>query len=450
MVSWKPPVNGSATPASPNGTAWSEVSLFGGAAQSPVVKMPAAYAGTYASVDTPLGPGSSPHVSYHRPTVWAAAHAMPPEAWSSVKSELEMPRHHLRSDPQAAATAISSPQLPLPPAALPPQRHRAHADARLLQDGQAGHADGLRNFATTGMAGSERRARPRVNSQHTFADRSQTVIVFDWDDTLFPTTFLLDEFGCDWQLPLCLQPLLSMTARQEISKKLAHCEDRALETLRRAYLLGHLVVVTLAKTGWVDRACRQFYQRVGDMLRTFNIPVVYALDKVTPLEMAQLQMRCRDDEEFYGLLKGRAISDELQRCYSQYEGQTWKNVLSIGDSRFERYGLLAASAAYMRGDRVVGLTMSTPESPEQRAAWERVDIDSVVRLRVKCCKLVERPDMEELSIELDMLARWMSMMVKLDEGFDLDVEALKDASQIALVEAVMRGERPVGHLPKRC
>jgi len=250
-------------------------------------------------------------------------------------------------------------------------------------------------------------------------------------------------------LPLHSQHGLSMVARQEAMQKLAECEERALEILRLAFLHGHVVLVTLARNGWVDRSCQQFYKRLGALLNSFRIPIVYAQDKVREHHMSDLRARCKSDEEFYGLVKGRAISAEIEKCYSQYEGQTWKNVLSIGDSRFERYGLLAASTAYMQGRRMSAFD-AEPQSPDQRGVWEKVGgNDSIVRLRVKCCKLLDRPDMRELAVELKMVSRWLPSMIALDEGFDLDIEALSEQHHITTVEAVLQGRLPVTQIPKR-
>lgn len=140
--------------------------------------------------------------------------------------------------------------------------------------------------------------------------------------------------------------------QQDIVAKLAQCESHALEILQRSYMRGHVVLVTLAQHDWVERSCRLWYPRVGQFLGTQNIPVLYAQDMLQESQKTELRARCESEEEFYGLMKGRAIAREVDQFYKQYPGQTWKNVLSIGDSRFERYGLLAASTAYMEGKRL--------------------------------------------------------------------------------------------------
>jgi len=292
-------------------------------------------------------------------------------------------------------------------------------------------------------------------SQFQFAERLQTVIVYDWDDTLFPTSFLFDSLRLDLAVPLAQQRRLGARAK-EVSRKLAKCENLAAKILQESYVAGQVVVVTLAVKGWVEQACRCFYPKVGELLRQLKIRVVSARQEQVAngklnVSKGLVKAKCRSEEEYWGLLKGRAISKEIEQFYSQYEGQSWKNVISIGDSQFERYGLLAASTAYIQNKRMSQLDVS-PYSPAQSGAWQKMEVtqdsERQIRLRVKCCKLLGDPDMDELAVELNTIGKWLTSMVRLDEGFDIDFEALKDVEQVAIVEGVLRGERPVTDLPE--
>jgi len=306
--------------------------------------------------------------------------------------------------------------------------------------------------------GSGTPARPAAkhwlhrNSQIGFYDKMQTVIIFDWDDTLFPTTYIQDDLGLKWQEPLHRQPHLHPSVVAQVKHKLEVCEQRAADVLQRAQALAHVVVVTLASSGWVDLACEHFFPTVGDLLKKMNIPIVYAQDLAGDAEVDYDKQQFQSNEEierFWGLVKGRAINQEVRRFYSQYEGQSWKNVLSIGDSSFERYGLLAATSAYMQG-RNLGASEGSDAAvwnPTQEGCWQKVEEGHIKKLRAKCCKLVDQPDADELTVELEMVAKWLLDMVRLDDGFDLDLEILEDESQIDLIEAVLSGSLPVTDLP---
>merc|ERR1712178_396168 len=72
----------------------------------------------------------------------------------------------------------------------------------------------------------------------------QTVIIIDWDDTLFPTTWLEDDMQLDLEKPL--QPLTGTT--DEIRKPLRNVIKRARSLLMLASTLSkHTVIVTLAR-----------------------------------------------------------------------------------------------------------------------------------------------------------------------------------------------------------
>merc|ERR1712048_1382398 len=152
-----------------------------------------------------------------------------------------------------------------------------------------------------------------------------------------------------------------------------------------------------------------------------EVPIIYAQEKTDREQVAYSKRNFGSDEElerFWGLAKGRAISDELDKFYSQYEGQTWKNVLSVGDSSFERYGLLAATSAYMQGSQL-GANKDSVWNPSEEGCWQKVADGRTLKLRAKCCKLLDDPDMEELSLQMDLITRWLPNMVNLDSGFDL-------------------------------
>lgn len=370
---------------------------------------------------------------------------------NDLPRDAQMHRGEHRSDHRGGGEPPPPPSDALLPVVSRPTKRRSTLDGDVDGLGSPNPIDMLRRHSVRmGYRDAPMEAaapRPRFDSCVGFADRMQTVIVFDWDDTLFPTSWILDDAGLDWTLPLSKQRSVRGYRRDAIAEKLALCEDHAVGILQRAHQCGHVVIVTLAAAGWVEKACRQFYRRVGDLLVNLKISVVYAQGPHTKRDLVMQKAKGVTDEEFWGLLKGRAISEEVAKFYSRYEGQTWKNVLSIGDSRFERYGLLAATTAYMQSQDLNDWNRQ-PYSPTQQNVWEKVNEDAkVVHLRAKCVKLVDRPDVEELTIELNMVSRWLMSMVRLDEGFDLDLDNIRTEQQVSLVEAVMLGTQPVSTLP---
>jgi len=272
----------------------------------------------------------------------------------------------------------------------------------------------------------------RRSSQKQFASSRQTIIVFDWDDTLFPTSYIRHELKVNidrlWEKNMFFE---AQTFPPGIRQKLAVCEDFAVEILQRGRTLAHVVVITLATRGWVEYTCKTFFPAVWASIEGMSIPILYAQEKQLTHELNYITSGYTkaDWERYWGLMKGRAISEEAEAFYSQYEGQSWKNILSIGDSTFERYGLLAATSAYMQGqtvdrDATPASTASPVWSPSEDGCWEKVDGHHIKRLRAKCCKLVDSPNVDALTTELETLLDYLEDMVKFDNGFDVNFEEL--------------------------
>lgn len=286
------------------------------------------------------------------------------------------------------------------------------------------------------------RASKRRNSQSGFAERSQTAIIFDWDDTLFPTSYLRDEVRIRFSVPLHEQ--FPQELATQIAKQLAECECRAANLLTKAHQCGHVAIVTLANDNWVAWCCRQWFPRVGELLTQLNIAVVYANEFVSPGHWME-NLGNEAMEKFWGAAKGRAMASILDSFYSQYQGQSWKNVLSVGDSQYEMYGLLAAGKSYLTRKYIS--EASSVWSANRQDVWQRVEEGHVMNMRAKCCKLLDLPSIEELTVELQSLEQWLGPMVKLDGGFHLELESIDSEASAELVEAVLCGNRSISELP---
>lgn len=102
---------------------------------------------------------------------------------------------------------------------------------------------------------------PRLRAGACFS-RDETVFIFDWDDTLLPSSWIsqkgltLDSNAEEMRL---WRPYLGRAA------------TRAEHTLSGARALGQVIIVTNAESGWVDLSCRKFMPALADLLRHFHI-----------------------------------------------------------------------------------------------------------------------------------------------------------------------------------
>merc|ERR1712054_92244 len=141
-------------------------------------------------------------------------------------------------------------------------------------------------------------------------------------------------------------------------------------------------------------------------------------------------MSDRDVEMFWSGIKGKAIANEVKQFYSQYEGQSWKNVISIGDSDFERLGTQATTAEYAKQ---VGMD----DAPIVKSLSMREVGNHVFKVRTKTLKMLDDPSIEELTIEVAMLKKWLPPMVELDKSCDVNLDDVGDADTIATIEATL-------------
>jgi len=289
------------------------------------------------------------------------------------------------------------------------------------------------------------------NSQTTFADKEQTVIILDWDDTLFPSTFVRSDMRLNLSLPLRDQKLPAPVKKQ-VFNSLVECAANAEKLLRLCASYGKVVLVTLARAPWVTDSCRFFYPGIGELLKKLDVKIVYAQEGVTIDHNKVRGMDVQQCEMFWGAIKGRAISEEIKKFYSQYDGQSWKNIISIGDSNFEKIGTMNAAATYMRekGIKVPSELATAPAAlaDDDAVSFRASEAATVVvkghtfHVRTKVTKMLDEPTVEELQIELELIRQWLPLMVKHDGGFSMDLAGLQGWEEASAIEEALRKVRP--------
>jgi hypothetical protein len=205
---------------------------------------------------------------------------------------------------------------------------------------------------------------------------NQTIIIFDWDDTLCPSTTCMRHHG------------LSVVGERPTGQVLASLQDltrQARELLEAALeLAAEVVVVTNAEEGWIELSCKQWLPGLEEVLSSCQIT------------------SARSTWEPQGVAspagwKTREFNDVIDRFYSQYPSQSWKNIISIGDAPHEREALSRVSKL---APQLVGS-----------------------RCRSKSVKFVLRPTIEQLRREMQMLRSSLRDIVWHDDDLDLHFSA---------------------------
>jgi len=78
----------------------------------------------------------------------------------------------------------------------------------------------------------------------------ETLLIFDWDDTLFPTSWV-QKHGL-------LKSEAGETLSNEDIAQLEQMTERVRKTLQLALQIGKVVLVTNAAQGWIEQSCTNF------------------------------------------------------------------------------------------------------------------------------------------------------------------------------------------------
>jgi hypothetical protein len=250
-------------------------------------------------------------------------------------------------------------------------------------------------------------------------DTSQTLVFLDWDDTLFPTTELFDI----WGLPVVYDAWdhLSLSAEQEQLLD-RWCSALHLYLKSVCSVADRCVILTNSTRDWVSNCVDRFAPRLKPMFsRHGGLHVVYAreclanrkrgsrilngLPRGTPAKTVDSQVLHEEKQETLTKAKLVAMQHEAKKFYSQYPGQTWKNILSVGDSKYEH-----------------------------DAAWElafRRKAPSHECLRLKTVMTPVDPSIRDLTYRLGFETGLWRAYVNFDGDFDIDMNTPRQLHAIA-------------------
>lgn len=222
--------------------------------------------------------------------------------------------------------------------------------------------------------------------------RDSAVIIFDWDDTLLPTSFVEG-------LPPVPDSEAVRSSSLPFFAALRRHAGVVSEVLKAARAVARVSIVTLSKRPWVDRSAEHYLLGLDfqALLRELNISVYYAGEYAGD---AAQDHACGPDGQpqvpDYAAWKRNAMAQCLADLPPEGgPGTAQLNVISVGDSVVEQQAL-----------------------KELLCAWERSGVLEHSPL-CKTVKLMEGPTMRQLSDQLQRLCRWFRRMALCDKEFDL-------------------------------
>lgn len=193
---------------------------------------------------------------------------------------------------------------------------------------------------------------------------TDTVIFWDWDDTLLCSSFLTRQgYGLDTDLE---RP-------EELERQLRELEQSAISVLELTMQFGDVHVVTNAERGWVQLSAQKFLPGLLPLLE--RLPVLSA--------RTTFETHFPDSPLSW---KFKAFQQKLSPFLSNVH--TYKNILSFGDSHVERQAVHAATRGF-------------PNT------------------KTKSVKFAERPSILQLQRQIDLVFSCFKCIHDHDEDLDL-------------------------------
>jgi hypothetical protein len=158
--------------------------------------------------------------------------------------------------------------------------------------------------------------------------RQNTLIIYDWDDTLFPTT-ILSNHKFDNLSKETTQTLQYTNNIKDVNHTLSILDKLILNLLDKSLSLGHVLIITNATKSWVKFSGIKYIPNTYEFILASNIPIISA-------------------REF---ALGKNISNHMEwknvtfnhfvRASKKYN-KNLNNFVSIGDSILEKNALVNA------------------------------------------------------------------------------------------------------------
>eukprot|EP00931_Biecheleriopsis_adriatica_P061865 TRINITY_DN37219_c0_g1_i1.p1 TRINITY_DN37219_c0_g1~~TRINITY_DN37219_c0_g1_i1.p1 ORF type:complete len:485 (-),score=99.98 TRINITY_DN37219_c0_g1_i1:72-1526(-) len=305
------------------------------------------------------------------------------------------------SDPGPFASTPRSPVAGLC-ADIDDERHRSRGDSAVTQ--------------STGLPESDRSTSP-----------AETVIFIDWDDTLFPTSWLAERLKhVSWKDSASWQDRPELFPDDDT--KLEQLDKAARAFVLSAATLGRIFCVTLAKKPWQETSMNLFMPRLARVWKDLGIETFYAsqenISRGCDLERTGLPVsKCILDpaEEVEIIAQQRAQKKKccMERCLTTFYGKNaaWKNVMGIGDGAPEWDALQEISF--------------THQNPICEGS------DSKTSMTVKAIKMLDHPDCAVLCMQHEVIQSWLP---KIAERSDDVFICLKDCEEDVLALHVQFSE----------
>ena len=135
-----------------------------------------------------------------------------------------------------------------------------------------------------------------------------TLIIYDWDDTLFPTTEITQH------------------KNNESKRNLNELDNHIVKLLSKSLHLGYPIIITNATRSWVKDSANKYYPKTYSYMIKNNIPVISAREFANSNNV--------DDH-----MQWKNITFKYFLSILMNKNKNIKTILSIGDALYEKIAL---------------------------------------------------------------------------------------------------------------
>jgi len=213
---------------------------------------------------------------------------------------------------------------------------------------------------------------------------TQKVIIFDWDDTLHPTSFMQEVFE-----PYGLKEVTRSSSFYDRMEQNARVVESLLRAARE---VAQVAIVTLASRPWVHSSATRFLPglNIGDLCKELDICVYYASENLSVrkgyVEEEGLDM---------GVVAKQAAMNRFVKKVSR-KRRVVSHIMSVGDSHVEAEAL-------------------------KEVVWSKLDNSNCTTVQLK-----EKPSLEELTGELEVLIEACPQLMCREGDAEINVNGSQD------------------------
>lgn len=137
-----------------------------------------------------------------------------------------------------------------------------------------------------------------------------SLIIYDWDDTLFPTTYINHNRNINKQFLLAL-------------------EQYNIRLLEKSRNLAQTIIITNAATEWIYMSAKQYMYRLYQYLQYTNIPVISAREYAR-------------SKQIYNPINWKDITfyNTINSLINLNGNKYINNIISVGDALYEKNALI--------------------------------------------------------------------------------------------------------------